>query len=204
MTAALCRSVTSTCDSRARDARLGSAATAISRAASSPRARRRHRAAGFRRGEAVDDRQIEIGVLRPVLVDHRAALVDEIELRRSIRPIADRLAARRPITSIVDGSERRNAASRTHGDASSRSRHASRSVHTMFSPRSPSSTASTSPLDSRSLPRTTMSIDLQHAGVRRRPRRRGRPRSATSAASATHLQRRPRDAAATRPRLRPA
>jgi hypothetical protein len=59
-------------------------------------------------------------------------------------------------TSTVDGSERRNAASRTHGDAISRRRHRSRSVHIRLSPRSPVSTISTSPSDSRSLPRTMM------------------------------------------------
>ena len=59
-------------------------------------------------------------------------------------------------TSTVDGSERRSAASRTQGDASRRCRQPSRSVQTRLSPRSPLSTASTSPCDSRSLPRTMM------------------------------------------------
>ncbi len=59
-------------------------------------------------------------------------------------------------TSTVDGSERRRAASRTQGDASSLARQRSRSVQIRLSPRRPFSTPSTSPLDSRSVPRTTM------------------------------------------------
>ena len=56
-------------------------------------------------------------------------------------PIGSRSAT---VTSIVDGSDRRNAASRIHGDDSSRDRHSGRSVSTMFSPSMPCSAESTS------------------------------------------------------------
>src|SRR4029453_9933779 len=59
-------------------------------------------------------------------------------------------------TSTVDGSARRITASRTQGDASKRRRHALRSVQITLSPRRPCSTASTSPVDSRSLPTTAI------------------------------------------------
>ena len=65
----------------------------------------------------------------PVLVDHRAAFVDQIETtRRSGRSRS--ASVPRSATSTVEGSERRNEASRTHGDSRSFARHASRSGNT--------------------------------------------------------------------------
>ena len=56
---------------------------AITRAASSARASSVSAPSSpARADEAVDDRQVEIGVLRAVLVDDHAALVDEIQCRR--------------------------------------------------------------------------------------------------------------------------
>ena len=58
--------------------------------------------------------------------------------------------------STVDGSTRRIVALSTHGDASSFCCHSSRLTARMFWPRRPSTSASTSPVDNRSWPRTTM------------------------------------------------
>ena len=149
-----------------RDVRLRLAA----RRSRAPPARRARssvsRAVAGRGRQAVDDRQVELGVLRPVLVDHHAALVDQIQL--AVRCGRCRSAgARTTTTSTVDGSERRSAASRTQGDASSRCRQASRSVHTRFSPRRPLSTASTSPSTAARC-RDDDAIDLQDAAPARR------------------------------------
>ena len=60
------------------------------------------------------------------------------------------------VISTVDGSTRRIVALSTHGDDSSFRCQTSRSTARMFCPRSPSTSASTSPADNRSYPRTTM------------------------------------------------
>ena len=68
--------------------------------------------------------------------------------------------------STVDGSERRSTASLTHGDASSRARQASRSVHIRFWPCSPS-TARTMVVARHALVALHHDpIDLQHPGMR--------------------------------------
>jgi hypothetical protein len=61
-------------------------------------------------------------------------------------------------TFTVPGRTRRMAASATHGDASSFWRHDSMFTVSMFVPRMPSSSATTSPFDSLELPLTVMRV----------------------------------------------
>ena len=118
------------------------------------------RGAGTPRRETVDDRQIELGVVGAELVDDRALAGRSDRARRGCGRSPS--AARSEIsTASVPGSSRRSAASATHGDASSFWRHCSRSAVTMLAPRRPSSSASTSPRDSRSLPRTVIRVTVR-------------------------------------------
>ena len=84
-------------------------------------------------GQAVDDRQIELRVVRSVLVDHQALVVDQVQVAAHAAPSAIGVRSR-ITTSTVEGSTRRSAACSTHGDPSSRCRHSSRSVARMCSP----------------------------------------------------------------------
>ena len=99
-----------------------------------------------------------------------AAVVDRDTCSPFSRAIADRARARRSTTSTVDGSERRSAASRTQGDVSSRARHASRSVHSRFSPAQPVESREHLARESRVVAAHHDAVDPQHARVRHQPR----------------------------------
>ena len=107
------------------------------------------------RTSAVDDRQVELRVLRTELVDHHAAAVDA-DTAGCPAGTGRSAAARDTNTSTVDGSTRRSATSATHGDSRSRRRYAARSAVRMLVPRRPSTSACTSPADSRTLPCTAI------------------------------------------------
>ncbi len=154
MTDALCRSETSTCDSRR--ATLGFAFTAaITRAARSARPS----SVSEPPPSGAADRPSMIGRSRSAYCGPYWSMITPRSSTRYrsawIRPIP--IGSRSDTTtSMVDGSERRSEASRTHGDAISRLRQRSRSVHTRFSPRRPLRIASTSPFARRWLPRTVI------------------------------------------------
>ena len=124
-------------------------------------------------GQTVDDRQIEVRVLRPELVDDVADLVDQKQrVADAPMPIGWRSET---TTSIAAGSTRRSAASATQGDASSFVRHSSRSASSMFCPARPSSSDSTSPSDNRALPASVIRVDGQHVGRQDQRRTRDTP-----------------------------
>ena len=167
MTAAFRASLTSTCDSRPPMSGLDRS-DRISRAASARARRRRTLPSRSRRrdGQAVDDRQVEAGVRRTVLVDDRALIVDQIQPATNAG--RGRSAARSwTTTSMVDGSTRRRAASFTHGEASSRRAPASQvAPQDVLSVRARSGSAFTASLESCTFAPDGKVIDLQRARVR--------------------------------------
>ena len=165
ITAALCRSVTSICDTCARHVRPAAHRGNEPRRQLSAGSVHRRPVVVRRCGEAVDDRQIQIGVLRAVLVDDHAALVDEIGLAVD-SPDADRLPfedRRLPPSRAACAAAPRRAPTATASRAAARLE----SVANRLSPRRPFKTASTSPLDNRSLPRTTISFTVPRCAHRR-------------------------------------
>ena len=112
-------------------------------------------------GQAVDDRQIDVGVGRAVLVDDHAVRIDQIQSRcrggrcpsgaRSRTAISTRRRQHAAHRRALDPRRRQQPLAATRRDRTVR----------MFWPRRPSTSASTSPVDSRSLPRTVMCADLQ-------------------------------------------
>ena len=153
---ALCRSVTSTCDSRLAISGVARSAAISARRQLARAARRSSRSPlSGRRRQAVDDRQIEIGVLRAVPVDDRR--------RARRRGTARRRCAPMPIGSRSDDHDfdrrRQRAPQRRVPHPRRRQQPPAPAVevgpHHVLAAQ-PVSTASTSPSDSRSLPRTTI------------------------------------------------
>ena len=150
-----CGSLTSICDTRWRRSGCG-------RSASRNRSRQRdargvgRRLAARRLGthQAVDDRQIEVAVLRAELVDDDAPIVHQVELLSEPRDRHRRRArrsARRPSTAARARASRRRPTANPSAAGGSRSK----STRKMFWPRRPSTSVCTSPVESRALPRTT-------------------------------------------------
>ena len=144
------------------------------------RERRRSRAPPARRGrrrwpagrelggrtQAVDDRQIELRVLRAELVDHRAGRVDQIQRRcRAGRGPSAAAPTRtlRPSTAARAAAPRRRPTATPSAGGDS----AGRSAVRMLDPRSPSTIACTSPLDMPHVAVHADAADLQRRGVQR-------------------------------------